>query len=120
MKIIGIVGSRRKNEIWHYRSVEKEFLKHYEPGDRICSGLCRQGADDFAVSLAKIYTITEPLWFPAEWSKYGKAAGFKRNTDIAYNSDILIAMVADDRKGGTEDTIKKFIKFHGEENLHIV
>src|SRR3990167_762851 len=92
MKTIGIVGTRRKNEIWHYRAVEKEFLKHYEPGDRICSGLCSKGTDNFAVSLAKIYTDVTPLWFPAEWSKYGKSAGFKRNGDIAQNSDILIAM----------------------------
>ncbi len=120
MKTIGIVGTRRKNEIWHYRTVEKEFLSHYQPGDRICSGLCKQGADNFAVTLAKVYTKVEPLWFPAEWSKYGKVAGFKRNTDIAQNSDILIAMVSDDRTGGTEDTIKKFIKFHGKDNLIIL
>jgi len=50
--------------------------------------------------------------YPADWKKYGKASGFIRNDDIAKDSDVLIACVADDRKGGTEDTIKKFNHMH--------
>jgi hypothetical protein len=36
-----------------------------------------------------------------------KAAGFVRNTKIAEECDVLIAVVASDRLGGTEDTIRK-------------
>ena len=42
-----------------------------------------------------------------KWDELGKVAGFYRNTFIARDSDILIALVAEDRKGGTEDTLKK-------------
>ena len=119
MKTIGIIGTRRKNEAQHYKKVEEEFLKHFEEDDIICSGLCPTGADMFALRLSNVYK-TKTLWFPAEWNKYGRSAGFKRNTDIALKSDILIALVSDDRAGGTEDTIRKFIKFGKKDNLIIL
>ncbi len=121
-KTIGVVGTRRRDSGKDLFIVQEEFLKHYVKGDRICSGLCPKGADRFAVDMAHILGIPRKkiLWFPADWPKYGKIAGFMRNTDIARESDILIACVAKDRKGGTEDTISKFVKFHGDENLIIV
>lgn len=119
MKIIGIVGTRSRNLDKDYEAVLEAFLKVYEVGDAICSGLCSQGGDRFAEVLAEIYN-TPTLWFPAKWNKHGKMAGFIRNTDIAQNSDILIACVAHNRKGGTEDTIKKFIYYKDRDNLIIV
>lgn len=118
-KTIGIVGSRRRNSEKDYEAVAKAFDEVYEKGDIVCSGLCPKGGDRFAVVLAGIYE-TPTLWFPAEWDKHGKAAGFIRNTDIAKSSDILIACVASNRKGGTEDTIKKFVKDKGADNLILV
>jgi hypothetical protein len=91
--------------------VRDAFFRVYEEGDTICSGLCPSGADRFAVILSKENNIPN-LWFPAEWDKYGRGAGFRRNTDIAIKSDVLIACVAKDRTGGTEDTIRKFEKLH--------
>ena len=109
MTVIGIIGTRRRDTEKDFQAVKKAFLEVYQPGDIICSGLCPKGGDRFAVMLAEEYR-TDTLWFPAEWDKYGRGAGFKRNTDIARESDILIACVAEDRKGGTEDTIVKFMK----------
>lgn len=109
MRTIGIIGTRRRDTNDDFLLVEKAFLEVRQPGDRICSGFCPKGGDRFAVLLAEMYT-TPTLWFPADWNKYGRGAGFKRNTDIARESDILIACVADDRAGGTEDTIRKFEK----------
>lgn len=119
---IGIVGTRSRDSEQDFDIVARKFLELYTPEDRICSGLCPKGADRFATYLAKEWEnyLLPPLWFPANWSKYGKSAGFIRNTDIARESDILIACVSNNRKGGTEDTIKKFIKFHGSKNLYIV
>jgi hypothetical protein len=37
---------------------------------------------------------------------------YARNTLIAQDSDILIACVSPDRKGGTEDTIKKYLNLN--------
>ena len=108
MAIIGIIGTRSRDTEKDFQAVKKAFLEVYRPGDVICSGLCPKGGDRFAVILAQEYQ-TDTMWFPAEWNKYGRGAGFRRNIDIARESDILIACVAKDRKGGTEDTIKKYL-----------
>lgn len=118
-KTIGIIGTRRRDDKTSEKKVWRAFKKVYKKGDTICSGLCPKGADRFAVVFAKKLDA-KTLWFPADWKKHGRAAGFIRNTDIAKESDVLIACVAEDRKGGTEDTIKKFIKFHGPKKLIIV
>ena len=55
---------------------------------------------------------TAILIYYAAWDRLGKSAGFTRNTDIARDADVLIACVAKDRTGGTEDTIRKWRKFH--------
>ena len=114
MKHIGVVGSRRRNSNTDYKIVTDKFFEVYEPGDVIVSGHCSKGADSFAEMIANCSHIPIIL-YPANWKEYGRAAGFIRNTDIANKSDVLIACVAHDRKGGTEDTIKKF---KGE--LHLV
>lgn len=109
MKIIGIIGSRRRNEPEDFLLVQEAFCQIFQEGDKICSGMCPKGGDAFAVLLSDIWDI-DPIWHWPEWSKYGKSAGFKRNTYIAADSDILIACVAKDRKGGTENTISQFVK----------
>ena len=56
-----------------------------------------KGADTLASKWAKDRNI-EQLSFPAEWNKYGKAAGFLRNTEMleAGKPDLVIAF-----SGGT-------------------
>ena len=117
-KIIGIIGSRRRDSEEDFLKVEMAFIDIYRSGDIICSGLCPKGGDRFAVILAKKYE-TETLWYPADWRRYGKVAGMIRNTYIARDSDILIACISDDRTGGTEDTIKKYLKA-GKTNLILI
>lgn len=107
MRIIGIVGSRKRDAKCDYELTEKKFLDIYQEGDTIVSGGCPQGGDRFAEIIAKKYGLTITIHYP-DWKKYGRGAGFVRNTKIAY-ANKLIACVAADRKGGTEDTIKKFI-----------
>ena len=119
-KNIGIIGTRRRNTLEDYKLVVEEFLKHYEEGDIICSGGCPEGGDKFAHMIHKKYCVPY-LEFPANWDKNGKLAGFIRNTDIAKWSDICIACVAENRLGGTEDTIRKFLKLgKGENKLFLV
>lgn len=116
---IGIVGSRRRDTAKDRAIVTKKFMELYEEGDRIVSGGCPTGADKFAEIIAKANGIPIIIFYP-NWKRYEKKAGFERNTYIAEESDILIACVAEDRKGGTEDTIKKFLKTHEKENLYLV
>ena len=122
MKTIGVIGTRSRNSDEDYCKVRDVFYRHYTTDDSICSGLCPKGGDRFAVLLADALELPESkrLWFPANWKKFGRAAGFIRNVDIAENSDILIACVSKNRTGGTEDTIKKFLKKKNESNLILV
>ena len=113
MKRIIIIGSRRRNEPEDFLIVEQELLEIYKEGDLLVSGGCPKGGDKFAEDISAKYNIWMVVW-PAEWNKdgqYRRWAGFERNTIIAQNGDVVIACVADDRTGGTEDTIKKFKKF---------
>lgn len=111
MKTIGIIGSRRRDSKADYEATLKIFMEIYEEGDRIVSGHCPKGGDLFAEIIAAKFGLTEKngklILHRPEWDKYGKGAGFIRNTYIAEDADVLICVVAADRTGGTEDTIKK-------------
>jgi hypothetical protein len=109
---IGIIGCRIRDTQQDCDLVDKALNNYIDicrPTNiiTIVSGGCPKGGDRFAEIIAKKYNMPI-LIHPAEWNKYGKSAGFKRNTYIARDSDVLIACVAPDRKGGTEDTIKKY------------
>jgi hypothetical protein len=118
MHIIGIIGSRRRDSQGDLLLVRKALNEVYEYGDEIVSGGCLQGGDRFAEILAKSGQVPIKIYYP-QWSRFGKSAGFKRNSLIARDADILIACVAEDRKGGTEDTISKYLKL-GKTKLIIV
>jgi hypothetical protein len=117
-KIIGIVGSRRKKEYKYYTILKEKVLEILEEDDYIVSGGCPVGADSFAEKIARHIGISIIIHYP-NWKKIGKAAGFIRNTLIAEDADVLIAVVADDRTGGTEDTIAKYLKL-GKKDLIII
>jgi predicted Rossmann fold nucleotide-binding protein DprA/Smf involved in DNA uptake len=111
MKTIGIIGSRRRDSKADLEATRKIFLEIYEEGDCIVSGHCPKGGDRFAEVFADELGLTEEngklILHRAEWNKYGRGAGFVRNTYIAEDADVLICVVSKDRTGGTEDTIKK-------------
>lgn len=115
---IGIVGSRRRNDKEDFFKLYKVFKEVYSNGDIIISGGCPKGGDRFAKIIAQKKSIEIKIYYP-DWKRYGKGAGHIRNTDIAKNSDIILAVVSKDRKGGTEDTIKKAQKFGKEIRLII-
>ena len=119
-KVIGIIGSRRRDNREDFNQVYNEFKKWYDEGDKICSGGCPKGGDRFAEIIARRLGLTKEnggliIHYPKKprpgsprwaWAK----ANFERNTLVANDSDVMIACVAPDRKGGTEDTIKKWFK----------
>ena len=109
-KVIGIVGSRRRSEAEDYRLLYDKFMGLYRLGDSIVSGGCPKGGDYYAEVIAKALGLTITIHYPDWNGPAGKAAGFVRNTKIAEDCTILLALVAYDRTGGTEDTIKKAIK----------
>jgi len=120
MKRIGIIGSRRRDSKEDLEACREVFLKTYEKGDTIVSGGCPKGGDKFAEIFAKEYEVPITIHYPdkskldkvklAQNPKWAYAEiNFARNTLIARDSDILIAVVSEDRTGGSEDTIKKAI-----------
>jgi len=63
------------------------------------------GVDSSAEIFSKYFDIKFVV-FEAEWSKYGKSAGPKRNSLIVKNATHVIAFVTEDSVG-TLDTIRK-------------
>lgn len=109
MKWIGVVGSRRRTSTPDFNEVRLRVKRVYVPGDMLVSGGCPTGADRFAEVIARQDQIPIMIHY-ARWVAFGRGAGYLRNGDIANQADILIACVAKDRTGGTEDTITKFLK----------
>ena len=116
---LGIVGSRRRNKLSDKILIRKK-VKELNPLE-IVSGGCKQGADRFAEQITKELRIKKKIFLPEKpkrmvYHEFVKAF-FSRNKQIAEYSDMLIALVAPDRKGGTENTIKHFLKTHNEIDL---
>jgi hypothetical protein len=118
MKRIGIIGTRRRDTPSVRKLIEEQFWKIYEKGDIICSGGCPKGGDRFAESIARAEGIPILTIYP-NFKKYGQGAPKIRNTPVAQASDIIIACVVNPEdpieeilkrtKGGTEDTLRKFV-----------
>jgi hypothetical protein len=117
MKKIGIIGTRRRDSSEASKKIKEAFFKVYKEGDIIVSGGCPKGGDRFAERIAKDNGIPILIYYP-NW-KLGRGAGLIRNSEIAKDSDILIACVSKDRTGGSEDTIKKYLET-GKAELYLV
>lgn len=91
MKTI-IAGSREFNDYKLLCQICKE-----EVITEIISGTAR-GADQLGEKYAEENRIPKKL-FPAEWSKYGKSAGYKRNAEMVKHADALIAFWNGESKG---------------------
>ena len=106
-----------------YKVIWEEFRKHYKDGDIIVSGGCPKGGDRFAEVIAQKLGMTQNnkqliIHYPERppkgspryvWAK----VMYDRNTVVANEAEettIIIATVSPERKGGTEDTIKKIEK----------
>lgn len=64
---------------------------------------CARGIDKLGARWAKENDV--PLYnFPAEWDKFGKSAGYRRNVDMAENAEALLA-IWDGASRGTKHMI---------------
>ena len=119
---LGIVGSRRRNNPEDKELIKKRIL--LIGPEEIVSGGCPRGADRFAEQLARDLKIPITIYRPDCALSAGRwkfiEACYIRNEKVARRSDILLALVAPDRKGGTENTIKHFRRIHGGRNLEIL
>lgn len=89
-----IAGSRNCNDIQLLISAIEEINWVIT---RVVCGKAK-GADHLGELWAKFMGI--PIdEFPADWAKYGKAAGYKRNVQMAENADALIALWDGESRG---------------------
>lgn len=89
-------------------TMDKLLQNITEPITIVC-GMAR-GAD----TLGERYAISkgyEVARFPADWGKFGKAAGYKRNEQMAQNADALVAFW-DGRSRGTKHMIDLTHKYN--------
>jgi len=97
---IAVIGSRT---IKDYCLVEQELKKIISQDDEIISGGA-SGVDEIAEMFAKKNKIKLTI-FKAEWSKYGKKAGYIRNKEIWKYCDWGIAFW-DGKSKGTQHSFK--------------
>jgi hypothetical protein len=114
-KVIGVIGSRKRKSEFDYKAVYQEIMKHYKPGDWVCTGDCKTGGDAFAIKIARREGIPFLVFPPGDKaSSRQEYVGrlFARNDKIAEHSDILIAIACMpfdiNAKGGTNYTCRKF------------
>lgn len=89
MKII-VAGSRGFNDYNLLRKKLDFFLSKKDPATiTIISGGAR-GADQLGERYARERGLQLEI-YPAEWEKYGKSAGYKRNELMAEKADGLVA-----------------------------
>lgn len=123
---MAIVGSRRRASLKDRQIVFDlvDQLKLANPRRRLIlvSGACYLGADDFAAQASRALGIPIKEFpvpkanYPTTWD-YAKAA-YARNLLIAQDAMVGFALVAPDRKGGTEDTVKHFVNL--KKNIYLV
>lgn len=101
---IAVVGSRDFKPL----SLVESFIQGLPDDSIIISGGAR-GVDSIAERAAKNRGL-QTIIYPAQWDKYGKAAGMMRNTDIIKDSDIVVAFW-DGKSRGTQDSIIKACKY---------
>ncbi|MFW9871653.1 MAG: hypothetical protein ACFFG0_01035 [Candidatus Thorarchaeota archaeon] len=120
MKIIGVIGTRKRNTSAAFKKIKEKFFEIYEEGDWICSGGCSKGGDRCAEQIAKSSGIPILTFYP-NYKRFQGGATFARNTDIAQTSHVIIACVMRPEegldevlkrdKGGSEDTLRKFVDY---------
>lgn len=120
-----MIGTRKRDTSAAFKEIRKVFDEIYEEGNWLCSGGCPKGADRYAEQLAKSEGIPIIIFYP-NYKRFRGGAPIIRNGDVADTADKIIACVMNpedgidavlERKsGGTEDTLRKFVKRTGDKS----
>ena len=108
-----IVAGTRSFHFGYYNLLKREILKRYADHAvaaqmEIVSGCCF-GADSLGEIFGEEYNLTTKH-FPADWRKYGKAAGPIRNKEMAKYADAAIVFWDGESKG-SQNMIKTMREF---------
>ena len=96
MRVI-VAGGREFDDEQRLHNVLSLLTNEYGFSQVVC-GMAR-GVDMFGKHWADLNNLPV-VEFPANWNRYGKSAGYKRNLEMAENADMLIA-VWDGKSKGT-------------------
>ncbi len=101
MRIL-VTGSRT----WQRRDVIHAALRVAPAGSTVVHGAAR-GADTIADTVAKSLGLHVED-YPADWKRYGKAAGPIRNSAmVKLGANVCLAFSYDPERGGTGDCVRK-------------
>lgn len=100
---VAIVGSREYPDLELVRQFVRRLAAKYPEATLVSGGA--QGVDQAAEAEAQRVGL-KTLIFLAEWERYGRSAGFRRNSTIVDNADVVVAFW-DGYSRGTLDTIRK-------------
>lgn len=100
---VAIVGYRNFKDYQVFEKRVNEIFNHNDisPFEIVSGGA--EGVDTLAEIYANEYCIPITV-FPANWNKYGRSAGPKRNKLIVDRADVVIAFLSKESKG-TVNTI---------------
>ena len=100
-----IVAGGRDFTDYHRLAEELDFQRNSAPDKtfEVVTGMA-VGADSLAYKYAIANKLTTHKFYP-DWDKYGKAAGFTRNKQMAEYADALVAFW-DSRSRGTKHMIE--------------
>jgi predicted double-glycine peptidase len=82
-----VAGSRTCNDY----DLVKQAIENSNFNPTVVISGTAMGVDQLGERWAKENNIAIER-FPAQWDKYGKSAGYKRNTEMALKADALIAI----------------------------
>lgn len=99
MRIL-VTGSRDwDNRVAMYHELCKAAT---EVGTTVVHGACPTGADQIADEWAEHQPDVEVERHPADWERYGKSAGFRRNKEMVdLGADICLAFIKNGSKGAS-------------------
>jgi predicted Rossmann fold nucleotide-binding protein DprA/Smf involved in DNA uptake len=106
---VGVVGSRRRTD----REVVETYIAQLAAGTVVITGGAK-GPDQWAEQAARTrgleVVVHEPDLDGARTRWQAAERFYARNQRIVDGSDLVIAFVAPDRTGGTEDTIRRAVR----------
>lgn len=104
VRTLAIIGSRNFTDYDFMREKIQALLDRMPGVERVVSGGAK-GADSLSERIAIDFGL-DHRHIPAEWSKYGRAAGPLRNQKVILEADVVAAFPLGESKG-TQDGIRK-------------